>query len=128
MTRSPRTRLWGTKHRRDQAKNMTSRASTLSAAAAAGVQSARVRIEHQELHFRYQFTFVVAGKPFEGAFELVTDGREVTHTERGRLTVSTLRWDGDALVSTDRREGTSTFRYEVLDAGHCLRWTYRIRA
>ena len=61
-------------------------ASTLSATAG-GVLGATVRIEHQEPHFRYQYTFVVDGKPFEGAFELVTDGREVTHTERGRLTV-----------------------------------------
>ena len=42
-----------------------------------------------------------------GAFELVTDGREVTHAERGHLTVSTLRWDQDALVSTDRSEQDS---------------------
>jgi hypothetical protein len=101
-------------------------ASTLSATAG-GVLGATVRIEHQEPHFRYQFTFVVDGKPFEGAFELVTDGREVTHTERGRLTVSTLRWDGDALVSTDRSEGTITFRYELFDAGHRLRVTEQIR-
>ena len=66
--------------------------------------SASVRIGHHEPHFRCQFTFVVDGKPFEGACELVTDGREVTHRVRGRLTVSTLLWDGDALVSTDRSE------------------------
>jgi hypothetical protein len=102
-------------------------ASKLSAAAAGGVQSASVSIEHQEPHFRCQFTFIVDGKPFEGAFELVTDGREVTHMERGRLTVSTLHWDGDALVSTDRSEGTITFRYELLDAGRRLRVTEQIR-
>ena len=32
---------------------------------AGGVLSAIVRIEHQEPHFRYQFTFVVDGKPFD---------------------------------------------------------------
>jgi hypothetical protein len=82
-----------------------------------------VGIDHQEPHFRCQFTFVVDGKPFHGAFELVTDGRKVTHTERERLTVSTLLWDGDSLVSTDRSEGTIRFRYELLDAGHRLRVT-----
>jgi hypothetical protein len=59
-------------------------ASTLSAAAARCVLSASVGIDHQEPHFRCQFTFVVDGKPFHGAFELVTDGRKVTHTERER--------------------------------------------
>jgi hypothetical protein len=85
------------------------------------------RREHHEPHFRCRFTFIVDGKPFEGASELVTDGREVTHTERGRLTVSTLRWDGEALVSTDRSEGTISFRYELLDTGHRLRLTEQIR-
>jgi hypothetical protein len=102
-------------------------AGTLSAAAAGGVVSASVRIGHPEPHFRCQFTFVVDGKPFEGACELVTDGREVTHRVRGRLTVSTLLWDGDALVSTDRSEGTIIFRYELLDAGHRLQVTEQIR-
>jgi hypothetical protein len=86
-----------------------------------------VRIEHQEPHSRYQLTFVVDGKPFEGAFKLVTDGGEVTNTERGRLTVSTLRWDGDTFVSTDRGEGTITLRYVLLDAGHRLRVTEQNR-
>jgi hypothetical protein len=40
--------------------------------------------------FRCQFKFVVDGEPFERAFELVTDGREVTDTESGRVTASTL--------------------------------------
>src|SRR5206468_6729641 len=43
--------------------------------------------------------------PFDAKFELLSDGREVAETDRGRRTVSSLRWDGDALVVTFRSQG-----------------------
>lgn len=102
-------------------------ASALSAAIAGGVQSGSLRIEHREPSFRGQFKVVVDGKPFETAFELVADGREVPNTGPGRSTVCSLRWDGGTLLSTDRSEGTITFRYELLNAGGRLRATEQIR-
>jgi len=60
---------------------------------------------------------VLDGKPFEAKFELLSDGREVAETYRGRQVVSSLRWE-DALVVTSRTqgpngEGTIRSRYEL---------------
>jgi len=76
-------------------------------------------------------TIVLDGKPFESTFELLSDGREVTTTDdRGRRTMSTLRWDADALVVTWRIQGsaevTISFRYE-LEGGRRLRAAEQIR-
>ena len=103
-------------------------ASMLSPVGAASVRSGSVHITHQEPRFRYQFTFLfIDGKTFEGAFDLTTDGREATTTERGHLTVSRLQWDEGALVFTSRSEETLTFRYELIDAGNRLRLTEQVR-
>jgi hypothetical protein len=102
-------------------------ASTLGATIAGVVESGRMRIEHREPDFRGELTVVMAGSPFNAAFELPTDGREVASTGDGRSSMSSLRWDGDALVFAHRGEGTITFRYELLDAGFRLRATERVR-
>lgn len=54
-------------------------------------------IEHHEPGFTAHLTIMLDGKPFDSRFELLSDGREVTETYQGRPTVSSLRWDGDAL-------------------------------
>ena len=108
-------------------------ASTLSPAVAAAAQSGVLRIEHREPRFTSHLTIVLDGKPFESKFELLSDGREVATTDdRGRRTVSTLRWDGDALVVTWRTQGpvaevTISFRYELQDRGRQLRAAEQIR-
>jgi len=108
-------------------------ASTLSPAVAAAAQSGILRIEHREPKFAAQQTIVLDGKPFESKFELLTDGREVATTDdRGRRTVSTLRWDAEALVATWRIQGTAaevaiSFRYELEDGGRRLRAAEQIR-
>ena len=53
-------------------------------------------------------------------------GREVVATQHGARTVSSLRWEGHALVvafRTQRADGEMaiSFRYELLDAGRRLR-------
>ena len=102
-------------------------ASTLSPAGAANVESSRVRIEHQEPRFRSEFAYVFNnGQHFEGAFELTTDGREVTGVERGQSIVSSLGWEGDAIVFTTRGNGTMTFRYELI-AGDRLQMSEQLR-
>jgi hypothetical protein len=91
-----------------------------------------VRIEHREPMFRYQAAFVANGKPLEYTFELLSDGREVAETRRGGRTVSSLRWDGDALVATWRSQGpdgelTISFRYELQESGRRLRAVEQLR-
>ena len=60
------------------------------------------------------------------------DGREAVATHPGGRTVSSLRWEEDALVVTMRTERSDgameiSFRYELLDAGQRLRATERLR-
>jgi hypothetical protein len=107
-------------------------ASTLSPVVAPAVQSGVLRIEHQEPNVTCHLTIVLDGKPFESTFELLSDGREVVGTDRGRRTSSTLRWDEDALVATWRDQGpegevTMSFRYELQDGGRRLRVVEEIR-
>jgi hypothetical protein len=69
---------------------------------------------------------------FESHFELLSDGREIVTDAGGRRIVSTLRWDGDALVVTWRIYGpdgevTVSFRYELQDGGRRLRAAEQLR-
>ena len=106
-------------------------ASTLSPGAD-GVQSGVWRIEHREPTFRHKAAFVTKSNPIEYEYELVSDGREVVGTQQGARTVSSLRWEGNALVVTWRTQRSDgemeiSFRYELLDAGRRLRATERVR-
>ena len=107
-------------------------ASTLSPIVAPVAESGVLRIEHHEPKFTAHQTIVLGGKPFESNFELLSDGREVVTDAGGRRIVSTLRWDGDALVFTSRilgpnSEVTISFRYELQDGGRRLRTAEQIR-
>ena len=107
-------------------------ASTLSPIVAPVAQGGRLRIEHHEPKFTAHQTIVLDGKPFESDFELLADGREVVTDAGGRRIVSTLRWDGDALVVTTRIHGpdgevTISFRYELQNGGRRLRATEQLR-
>jgi hypothetical protein len=107
-------------------------ASMLSPIVAPTAQSGSLRIEHREPSFKCHMTIVFDGKPTETKFELLSDGREVVATSGGRRIVSTLRWDGDALVATWRIEGangevTIAFRYEPQDGGRRLRAAEQLR-
>jgi hypothetical protein len=108
-------------------------ASTLSPVVAPAVQSGVLRIEHREPRFTSRLTIVFDGKPVESKFELLSDGREVATTDdRGQRIVSSLRWDGDALVATWRIQGpdgelTISFRYELQDGGRRLRAAEQLR-
>jgi len=106
-------------------------ASTLSPGADA-MQSGVWRIEHREPTFRHKAAFVTASKPVEYEYELQSDGREVVGTQPGARTVSSLRWEGNALVVTWRTQRSDgemaiSFRYELLDAGQRLRATEQVR-
>jgi len=107
-------------------------ASTLSPAVARAAKSGALRFEHSEPTVKCQMTIVLDGKPFDTKWELRSDGGEVVATAGGRKTVSSLRWDGDALVATWRvevstGEMTISFRYELQDGGRRLRAAEQIR-
>jgi hypothetical protein len=77
-------------------------------------------------------TIVLEGKPVETKYELLSDGREIVASQQGRRIVSSLRWDGDALVGTWRveipnSEITISFRYELEDGGRRLRASEQLR-
>jgi hypothetical protein len=106
-------------------------ASTLSPGADA-VQSGVWHIEHREPTFRHKAAFVTGSNPIEYEYELLSDGREVVGTHEGARTVSSLSWEGNALVvtfQTQRSDGEMliSFRYELLDAGRRLRASERVR-
>jgi hypothetical protein len=107
------------------------KASTLSPGADA-VQSGVVRIEHRDPTFRYKAAFVSEKGPLQYEYELLSDGREVVSTQQGVTTVSSRRWEGDALVASWRikrsdGEMTVSFRHELLDIGRRLRAVERVR-
>jgi hypothetical protein len=107
-------------------------ASALSPIVAPAAQSGVLRIEHHEPKFAAHQTIVLDGKPFESKFELLSDGRDVVADGGGRRIVSSLRWDGDALVFTTRIQGpdgemTISFRYELQDGGRRLRAAEQLR-
>jgi hypothetical protein len=106
-------------------------ASTLSPGADA-VQSGVVRIEHREPTFRYEAAFVSQGGPLQYKYELLSDGRETVSTQQGITTVSSLRWEGEALVAAwhiQRPDGEMkiSFRHELIDAGRRLRAVEQLR-
>ncbi len=107
-------------------------ASMLSPIVAPVAQSGTLRIEHKEPNFKCQMTIVLDGKPVETKYELLSDGREIVASEQGHRSVSSLRWDGDALVGTWRveipnSEMTISFRYELEDGGRRLRASEQLR-
>jgi len=105
-------------------------ASTLGAGADA-VRSAVLRIEHREPMVRCQATFAFDSKTFEYLLERVSDGREIID-QKEPTTVSSLHWEGNALVFMDRTKGpdselTMSWRYELLEGRRLLRAVERIR-
>ena len=98
------------------------------------VESGVVRIEHHDPFFTFHRSYVIAGTPRDGSFTIRTDGSESRETgAQGMATVSTLRWDGTALVLAMRitgpgLEATNDVRYELLDGGRRLRATEQGRS
>ena len=93
-----------------------------------------MRIDHREPAFSFHRSYVIGGTPREASFTGATDGKEFTGTgPQGVLSVSTLRWDGPALVLAMRIKGpgieaTNDVRYELLNGGRRLRATEQGRS
>jgi hypothetical protein len=98
------------------------------------VEGGVVRIEHREPAFSFHRSYVIGGTPREASFTGATDGHEFTGTgPQGVLSVSTLRWDGPALLLAMRIKGagfeaTNDVRYELLNDGRRLRATEQGRS
>ena len=96
---------------------------------ASNVERGVVRIDHREPAFSFHRSYVIGGTPREASFTVFTDGREVAQTgPHGAPSVSTLRWDGPALLLAMRIKGpgfeaTNDVRYELLNGGRRLRAT-----
>jgi hypothetical protein len=107
-------------------------ASMLSPVVAPVVRSGTLRIRHREPRFASHLAIEFADKPVESKFELVSDGREVAADHNGQRIVSSLRWDGDALVATwqihaPESELVIAFRYELRDGGRRLQAAEHLR-
>jgi hypothetical protein len=111
-------------------------ASTVSPLSKA-VQSGVVRIEHRDPTFKYSAAFIgesgpLPYSPLHSEYELRSDGREVGVTYQGLTTLSSLRWEGEALVASwriQRPDGELriSFRFELFDGYKRLRATERAR-
>lgn len=98
------------------------------------VESGVVRIEHRDPSFTFHRSYVIAGTARDASFTIRTDGSESSETgPQGMTTVSTLRWNGTALVLAMRITGpgveaTNDVRYELVDGGRRLRATEQGRS
>jgi hypothetical protein len=98
------------------------------------IERGTVRIDHREPAFWFHRSYVIGGTPREASYTGATDGKEFTGTgPQGVHSVSTLRWDGPALVLAMRLEGpgfeaTNDVRYELLNDGRRLRATEQGRS
>jgi len=107
-------------------------ASTLSPVVAPGVRGGTLRIRHRDPLFASHLAIEFADKPVESKFELVSDGREVAADHDGQRIVSSLRWEGDALIATWQinapgSELVIAFHYELLDDGRRLQAAEQLR-
>jgi hypothetical protein len=98
---------------------------------AATARGATLRIDHLEPLIRIDAKFEFVGQTFAFSTQRTSDGRERTEPSDPR-NVSSLRWDGDELLFTDRSESakgsvTMTWRYELVENGRHLRATEQIR-
>lgn len=102
-------------------------ASSLSAGASA-IEKGVKRIEHREPRCQFEIRFIADGEPIEYSYSGVTDGKEVA----GERSVTSLYWDGNALVFTERSGSAGgpwmiSFRYELLEGGRKLRAVEQIQ-
>ena len=89
-----------------------------------------VRIDHREPTFTFRRTFFVKGQPYEGSYDVTTDGRDHRGVSpNGSATVSTMNWEQMTLVVhqriSDPKAGqlVNKVRYELIEDGRTLRAT-----
>ena len=102
-------------------------ASTLSAAAA-GIDSGVLRIDHRDPLCGFRMNMSASGQAIEHAWEISSDGKEVA----GGGFVARLSWDADTLVFQTCEQSPDApwsmfWRYELLEESRCLRAVEQIR-
>ena len=105
------------------------RAASMLSENAAAMQTAVLRIEHDEPRFACSARFASADDAVEFNFVRFTDGRQ---SGAGTQDVSCCYWDQDTLVSEDRLGAPPAnmvmiWRYELIDHGGRLRAAERMR-
>ena len=97
---------------------------------AASIRGAVLGIDHYEPMIRIDAKFEFFDKTFAWSMQRTSDGREKVDPSDPR-NFSSLRWDNDALLFTDRTSGpvevTMTWCYELVDSGRRLQASERIR-
>jgi len=98
---------------------------------AATARGAILRIDHHDPMIRIDAKFEFVGQTFAWSAQRTSDGRERPEPSEPQ-NISSLRWDGDALLFVDRTDGaktpvTMTWRYEMVDNGRGLQATEQIR-
>lgn len=105
------------------------RDASMLSAAASGIATAVLRIEHDEPRFYCSARFASATDVIEFTFERFTDDRGVVVSEHEG---SRCYWEQDALVTEDRMglpeaPVVMIWRYDLTDGGRRLRATERMR-
>ena len=97
---------------------------------AASIRGAVLGIDHYEPMIRIDARFEFFDKTFAWSMQRTSDGREKVDPSDPR-NVSSLRWDNDALLFSDRTTGPNEvamiWRYELVEGGRQLQATERIR-
>jgi hypothetical protein len=98
---------------------------------AASARGAVLRIDHYDPMIRIDAKFEFFDKTFAWSMQRTSDGREKINPSDPR-NISSLRWDNDALLFTDRTTGpgaevTMTWRYSLVDDEGRLQATEQIR-
>lgn len=111
-------------------KYVLDRAASKLEGGAASIRGAVLGIDHYEPMIRIDAKFEFFDKTFAWSMQRTSDGREKVDPSDPR-NFSSLRWDNDALLFTDRTSGpvevTMTWCYELVDSGRRLQASERIR-
>lgn len=106
--------------------------SALSTAVAESIRRGSMEIDHEDPRFAVHLTLVFDEQPFDVKFELSTDDPDGLVADRNAPLVTSLRWDGDVLVSTFTERGpygevVISFRYSLEAGGRRLRAVEEVR-
>jgi hypothetical protein len=107
-------------------------ASTLSPAVAASIRRGSMEIDHRDPRFAVRLVVVFEEQPFDMKFELSTEDEDDAAADPAAALVTTLRWDGDVLMSTFTERGpygevVISFRYSLDAGGRRLRAAEQVR-
>ena len=106
--------------------------SKLSPAVAASIRRGSMEIDHRDPRFAVRLVVVFEEQPFDMKFELSTDDPDDEAADPKAPLVTSLRWEGEVLVSTFTERGpygevVITFRYSLEDDGRRLRAAEQVR-